>query len=157
MTVGSLHAGTKRNIIPDEAVFHGTIRTFSDRIQNLLKTRVGQLLKSVARTFRCEVDITFEKSYPSGYNDPKLTARCSEVFGSVLGARNVVERRHPAMFAEDFASYQRLVPGVFAHLGVRPGGVREMAGIHSAGFNPEESAIRTGIAAHTMFALEMLG
>lgn len=157
LTVGSLHAGTKRNIIPDEAVFHGTIRTFSDRIQNLLKTRVGQLLKSVARTFRCEVDILFEKSYPSGFNDPKLVGRSSEVFRRILGTRNVVERQDPAMFAEDFASYQKIVPGVFAHLGVRPKGEREMPGIHSAGFNPDESSIRTGIAAHVAFALEILG
>jgi len=157
LTVGSLHAGTKNNVIPDEAVFSGTIRTFSAKLQRFLRRRVGQCLKTTARSFRAGVDVTFRDSYPSGFNNPALAKRAQSALAVLLGKRNVITRPYPIMFSEDFVYYQKKTPGLYMHLGVRPKGVRTMPGIHSATFLPDEKALRTAILVHTGCVLEMLG
>ena len=113
VTVGSLHAGTKNNIIPDEAFFSGTIRTFSEKHATLLRRRFIEIATSVARSFNAAAKVTFEKSYPPGWNDAKLTKRAACVMSGLLGKRSVVLRRTPTMFAEDFAYYQKKSPGAF--------------------------------------------
>ena len=61
------------------------------------------------------------------------------------------------MVSEDFAYFQKKAPGLFAYLGVRPRGKRKIPGLHNANFLPDEASIKTGIAAHCGFVLEMLG
>ncbi|MBD3392735.1 MAG: amidohydrolase [Chitinivibrionales bacterium] len=156
LTVGSLHAGTKRNVIPDEAVFHGTIRTLSDTLQRQLRRRVAQCLRTAARSFRAGVEVRFEQSYPSGYNDPSLVKEARKHLVGILGTGNVVSRAKPSMGAEDFAYFQKLVPGLYVHLGVRPRGARRMADIHSATFLPDEHALRTAIMVHAGLAVGRL-
>lgn len=155
VTVGSLHAGTKNNIIPDQAFFSGTIRTFSEKHQVLLRRRFIEIATSVARSFNAAAKVTFEKSYPPGWNDAKLTKRAACVMSGLLGKRSVVQRRNPTMYAEDFAYYQKKAPGLFVHLGVRSPG-RKNAGIHSARFFPDERALKTGISVHAGLALDIL-
>lgn len=157
LTVGTLHAGTKRNIIPDEAIFQGTIRTFNDKLQNHLHKRVKDILNSVAHSFRAEVDVVIEKSYPSGYNDPKLTNEMIKIYKDYLGENNVIEKKHPTMFSEDFAYFQKKVPGLYIHLGIKDPAVKSIEGIHSARFLPQEEAIKTAVKSHVIFALGKLG
>ncbi len=156
LTVGSFHAGTANNVIPDEADFRGTIRTFSPKIQRLLRRRVGQSLRTAARSFRAGVEITFRDSYPPGYNDPGLARWARAVLGALLGKRNVAVRTQPTMFSEDFAYYQQKAAGLYLHLGVRPKGVRTMPGIHSANFLPDERALRTAMIVHAGLAIEKM-
>jgi amidohydrolase len=156
LTVGSLHAGTKNNIIPDDAVFFGTIRTFSGRLQKLLKRRVKQCLINTAKSFRTTVDVSFHDAYPSGYNDPALATRAQSALSALLGKRNVIMRSDPTMFSEDFSYYQQKTRGVYMHLGVRPHGTASMPGIHSADFLPDENALITGMAVHSALSIEML-
>jgi amidohydrolase len=157
LTVGAIHSGTKHNIIPDEAVFLGTIRTFSVSLQRLLKKRVAQCLATTARSFRAQVETIFHDSYPAGFNDPALAARAQEVLTAFLGKRNVVVRKYPTMFSEDFTYYQQKVPGLYLHLGVRRPGLKKMPGIHSATFLPDERALQTAMTVHTALCIDMLG
>lgn len=157
LTVGTIHAGTKRNIIPDEAIFQGTIRTFSDNLQEHLHTRVTDILDSVARSFRANVDVIIEKSYPSGYNNPELTKEMLKQFSDFLGKENVIKREEPTMFSEDFAYFQKKVPGLYIHLGVKDPKNPSSEGIHSARFLPQEESIKTAIKSHVIFTLGRLG
>jgi metal-dependent amidase/aminoacylase/carboxypeptidase family protein len=157
LTVGSIHAGTRHNIIPDEAVFCGTIRTFSDAHQDFLRRRVAQVVALVAKSFNATGSVSFTKSYPPGHNDETTTHRAALVLGGLLGKKNVVLRKTPTMFAEDFAYYQQKAPGLYVHLGVRRPGGKNGAGIHSARFLPDEGAMRTGIAVHAGLAIDILG
>jgi len=156
LTVGSFHSGTKNNIIPDTAAFAGTVRTYSDEIQNMLMARIKELTASTAAAFRAKADATFKKSYPPGYNDPGLAQKFRGTMRSFLGEASVIDRKHPTMYAEDFARYQQLVPGLYVYLGVAPGGRKSVAGLHSSKFLPDDRAIGTGIAAHVLFALDVL-
>jgi amidohydrolase len=157
LSIGTIHAGTVRNIIPDEAVFQGTIRAFSDEVLDLFMSRVKSLLKSVAESFRAGVTVKMGKAYPPGYNNPELSERMAKSLSTLLGARNVLIQKYPVMVSEDFAYYQKEAPGLFAHLGVKPRGKKEIPGLHNANFLPDEESIKTGIAAHCGFVVEMLG
>jgi amidohydrolase len=156
LTVGSIHAGTRHNIIPDDAVFSGTIRTFSDAHQNFLRQRVAETIALVGKSFNARGSVSFTKSYPPGYNDENLTKQAVRVLGEFLGPAGVVLRKNPTMFAEDFAYYQQKAPGLYVHLGVRRTGGKNEAGIHCARFLPDERAMRTGIAVHAGLAIDIL-
>jgi amidohydrolase len=156
VTVGKISAGTKHNIIPDEARFGGTIRALSDGQLLSLMTGVKKAVLSTARLHGARAEVHFDKAYPPGYNDPAASSRAFAALSSVLGKRYVVQRTRPTMLAEDFSSFQRRVPGVYVHLGVRPSGKKNVPGIHTPNFNPDERAILTGIAVHTALAIDIL-
>jgi amidohydrolase len=103
LTVGSLHAGTHYNIIPDQATFSGTIRSFSEEHLDFLKRRVGEIAAAMAAGFNARCSCGFIKGYPPGCNDEDLSGRAMRAAEALLGKGRVVLRAHPTMFAEDFA------------------------------------------------------
>lgn len=157
LTVGSIHGGTRRNIIPPSVSFTGTVRTFDDTLQTQFMTRIRAFCEETAIAMRCRAEVVLEKSYPSGYNDPALWERMRPVFENWFGAENVIIRKYPTMGAEDFAYYARRNPAIFANIGVMAPGQAFASSIHCPDFLPLEEAIRNGIAAHVCFALEMAG
>lgn len=157
LTIGSLHAGSIRNIIPDQAIMQGTLRTHSKDCMNLMIQRIEDMVLSTARSFRATAEVSFNRSYPPVYNNPDLVNQFASEFQRLAGADSLVQRTNPSMYAEDFAYYQELVPGIFVHLGVSDQKKRSaINGIHSSKFNPDERAIKTGITAHIAFALKIL-
>ncbi|MDR2693963.1 MAG: amidohydrolase [Chitinispirillales bacterium] len=156
LTVGRVVAGTKRNIIPDTALLQGTLRTYSDKLQNIMMKRIKELAESTAKACGAKARVTFEKSYPPGYNAPELADRFGEKMKSFLGDNCVINRDKPTMYAEDFSRYQQIVPGLYVYLGVVPPNKKSIEEIHSPRFLPDESSIETGIAAHVIFALDIL-
>jgi len=155
LTIGCVHAGTARNIIPDTALLKGTVRTYSDALQNQLMTRIKELTSAIALGHGAKASVTFNKSYPSGYNNPNLAKICKEKFKMFFGQSNVIERTIPTMYAEDFAHYQKLVPGLYIYLGAIQPGKKPVEELHSPRFLPDEKAVESGIAAHILFALEI--
>lgn len=156
LTIGSFHAGRIRNIIPDTATFLGTLRCHDLQYHKTLKNRIENMIRSMAASFRASADIIFDDSYPPTFNDIGLSRRFVESVKYVSDC-NVAIRPNPIMLAEDFAFYQQRIPGVYAHLGVKP--IEKSwdgYGIHTSKFNPDENAIKTGIAAHVAFALDLL-
>jgi amidohydrolase len=156
LTVGSLHAGTKNNIIPDEAQFCGTIRAFSEQGLSKIERRILEIVTNVALSFKASAMVSFEKSYPPGYNNEALSQRAIAVLGGLLGKRNVQLRIEPALIADDFAYFQKKAPGLYLHLGVRTRGKKPTAGIHSPLFLPDERSLKTGITALTSLAIDIL-
>jgi amidohydrolase len=156
LTVGSFHAGTRRNIIPETAVFSGTIRCHLPEYLNSIQQRIIALVASTGLSYRCESVVTFETAYPPVNNDPSLSDQFIRAFSALAGGEKCIERPLPTMYAEDFAYYQEKVPGVYIHLGVRPKRKKNVPMLHSPHFSPDESAISTGIASHVCFALDFL-
>jgi amidohydrolase len=157
LSIGSLHAGSIRNIIPDQAIMQGTLRTHSKDCMDMLIKRIEDMVHSTARSFRATSEVSFNRSYPPGYNNPELLNQFTDEFTRLAGPDSLVQRANPSMYAEDFSYYQELVPGIFVHLGVNDQRKKSVIyGIHSSKFNPDERAIKTGITAHIAFALKML-
>ncbi|HEX3019934.1 MAG TPA: M20 family metallopeptidase [Chitinispirillaceae bacterium] len=157
LTIGSLHAGNLRNIIPDHAIMQGTLRTHTNECMDLMIERIKNMTNSTAKAFRATAEVSFNRSYPPGYNNPDLLNQFFSEFSRLAGPQSIIRRESPTMYAEDFSYYQQLVPGIFVHLGVSHEKKHsDIYSLHSSKFTPDERAIKTGIAAHTIFAMKLL-
>lgn len=87
LTVGTLHAGTAANAIPDAAVMGGSIRTCDEEVRSLIKERLVQIAEGTAKVFRAEAKVTFGSGCPTLVNDQELSA-CAETYAKELLGRN---------------------------------------------------------------------
>jgi amidohydrolase len=172
VTVGSFHAGTKHNIIPDEAHLQLTVRAYKPEVREQILAAIRRLARGVALSAGIPEDRlprvvhSEEESTPATYNDPALTERLAGALKHALGETNVV-RTDPVMGAEDFSHYgleQPRVPICMLWLGAADPQRLEAAraagttlpGLHSAEFAPVvEPVIQTGVKALTTAALEL--
>ena len=94
ISVCSIHAGTKDNVIPDDAILLGTIRTMNDKTRKLAKKSVVQITKAICEAFNAKYELEFkEDAYPVTYNDEKTTERVSEILKTIEGDENKRDRR----------------------------------------------------------------
>ena len=165
ITVGSIHGGTKHNIIPDQVKLQLTVRSYSDESRAHLLRRIEEISHGVASTAGLTEDqlplVTIKDEYtPAVYNNPEFTDRILPILQASLGAESVV-KNEPVMGGEDFARYGRTehkIPGILLWLGVVDAddvsaaerGEITLPSLHSAQFAPAaEPAIRTGVKAMT--------
>lgn len=139
LTVGKLVSGVRRNIIAGEAVLEGTLRGFSEETLKKLVGRVETLAEDIPKAFECTVEKEVRIMYPPVVNDEKLVRKLEEVCG-----KSYVELQ-PLTISEDFAFYQKRVPGIFFMIGSK----NEKAGyaepLHSNKFGFDEKIFRTSI------------
>jgi amidohydrolase len=156
VTMGSLHAGTTHNVIPDRAVIEGTIRAYDGELMELLERRLEEIARGVARALRADAAVEFEMRYPPTVNDAAMAELLAGAARSTLGAEAVLEGR-PIMAAEDFSFVLQRVPGAMLSLGVRSRDWAEPRPVHTARFDLDESALPVGVACMAAVALEFLG
>jgi len=171
VTVGSIHGGSKPNIIPDEVRLQLTIRTHSDEVREQTLEAIRRIARGQAEAAGMPADkmpeVTFSKgTTPAVFNDVELTERLAGVFQSLFGQTNVV-RRKPGMGGEDFAEYGRTNPKVpicIFSLGTigRTAGAENQAStpppsLHSPLYAPvPEASIKTGVTAMCGAVLELM-
>lgn len=152
VTVGSIHGGTKRNVIPDSVQLLMTVRSYSDETRTRLLDGIGQLARDMSTAFGSPKppDVKIKDAYtPAVYNDPNLAAEATRVFQTLLGARGVEPGRVP-MTAEDFGRYgkQLKIPSLLIRLGATPKPSAATPGLHTSRFVPDApEALRTGVRA----------
>jgi hippurate hydrolase len=167
VTVGSFHAGTKHNIIPDDARLQLTVRSYKEEVRKALIDGITRLAKAEAAASRApkEPEVKVTEGTPATYNEPKLVSRVVPALKRALGEQAVIESP-PVMGGEDFSEYGRAgVPAFFWWVGaVEPSRVEAakkegttLPSLHSPLFAPHPSALRTGAASLTAAALELLG
>jgi hippurate hydrolase len=120
LTVGTFHAGTKRNIIPDEAVFQATVRTFSAEARERMRTASVQLCESVAAGYGLEAEALYLEEYPVTVNAPDHAAFAAEVALEVFGDDRYAPKPFPQSGSEDFSRVLEEVPGCYLFLGASP-------------------------------------
>ncbi len=145
VTVGAIHGGEARNVIPDEVTFRGTVRTMSPDVQKLMPTRLEQVVKGVCEAAGATYTLKYEGGYPVLVNDAAMTDRARAAAAAVLGAENAGDMQ-ATMGGEDFAFFLQHVPGSFARLGSSAPGTVNPAGLHTATLMIDESCMETGIA-----------
>jgi amidohydrolase len=121
LTVGSFHAGTRRNVIPDIARFDATIRTFSPRSQAHVKDAAVTMVRSIAEAHGLRAKVEYLDGYPTTVNDPDLTTFATDTITDVLGPQRFQSLPNPMPGAEDFSRVLRLVPGALVLLGAGDG------------------------------------
>lgn len=170
VTVGSIHGGTRYNIIPDEVNLQLTVRTYKEEVRKRVLASIERIVKGVAATAGIPEDrapiIKLAEGTGSTYNEPQLVDRLVVVFKQVLGEENVV-KMPPMMASEDFGyfSLDQKIPATIIWLGASdPAKVKQsresgvaLPGLHSALFAPvPEPTLRTGIKATTSAVLELM-
>ncbi|MGY8749766.1 MAG: amidohydrolase [Pirellulales bacterium] len=166
VTVGSIHAGTKHNIISDSCKLQLTVRSYSEEVRQLLLNGIKRKAKAAAMSAGAkEPKIEISEGTPSLSNDADLTAKMKEVFEGAIGAENVLDAE-PVMGGEDFSQYGRAgVPSLMYFLGVVEPRKLEYyetneispPSLHSAEFAPHvEPSLTTGIVTMSSGVLELL-
>ncbi|HEX2551990.1 MAG TPA: amidohydrolase, partial [Nocardioidaceae bacterium] len=164
VTVGSIHGGSKHNIIPDEVKLQLTVRSYEDSTREKLLAEIRHVVEKVAEVHHApkapEVKVQ-ENGFPAVYHDPVLTERMRNVFARLVGPDRV-RAQSPAMGAEDFGRFARHfdVPGLQFNVGAAPAtaGVDPRPGLHSNRWAPDpEPTLRTGTAAFVRGCLDLLG
>jgi hippurate hydrolase len=117
LSITQIHAGSATNVIPDEAVMIGTVRTFSTDVLDLIERRMHEIANGLAAGFNATVDFTFKRNYPPLVNHPEQTAFAIEAMRAVVGSDNVDTDVEPTMGAEDFAFMLQEKPGCYVFIG----------------------------------------
>lgn len=120
LTVGSFHAGTKRNIIPETAEFSATIRTFSDELRHKIAASTVRVCEGIASAHGLEVDATYTEEYPVTINTEQAVALAVDVVHASFGADRLERMERPVTGSEDFSRVLNAVPGAMIFLGAAP-------------------------------------
>ncbi|SDW72923.1 hippurate hydrolase [Arthrobacter sp. cf158] len=122
LTVGVLHAGTKRNVIPETARIEATIRTFSEESRRKMMEAVPRLLHGIAAAHGLEADVHYQEEYPLTINDDDETTTAEKVIAGMFGESRHTRMATPLSGSEDFSRVLAEVPGTFVGLSaVAPG------------------------------------
>ena len=172
VTVGSIHGGTKHNIIPDEVDLQLTVRAYKEEVRKRVLASIERITKGIAMAAGIPEDraptVKFSETQMTSatYNDPQLTERLAAVFVKALGQENVL-KLEPVMMSEDFGflSLNQKIPATLFTLGaVDPAKVKlsresrtSLPSLHSPLFQPlPEPTLRTGIKAMTSAVLDLM-
>lgn len=172
VTVGSIHGGTRPNVIPDEVRLQLSIRTYNEEVRQRILASIERIAKGVALAEgipedRAPTVHAETEGAPATYNDPQLTERLAAAFQKALGADNVV-KMPPIMASEDFGEFAlegHQIPTCLFWLGaVDPAKLAEskrtgqpLPSLHSSLWAPlPEPTIRTGVKAMTSAVLELM-
>jgi len=121
VSVTQIHGGAALNVIPDDAVLRGTIRSFKPDVQAMVEQAIARLCSGMASTFGAEISTSFDQRYPPTVNSTTETELCRRAATAVLGGDNVRCADLPSMGAEDFAYMLQEKPGCYVWLGNGPG------------------------------------
>lgn len=153
ISVGSVHSGTKENIIPDEACLEGTIRTLDEKTRKLAKAKVAEVAKGVCRSFGAKAELEFEQdAYPVTVNDVKATEEATRMLKRIPETR--VKRIEPILGGEDFSRFLQKAPGMFYFLGTKNPAKGCVYPNHSSRFKVDEDVLKFGAASLAMLAFE---
>lgn len=171
ISVGSVHAGSKHNIIPDSAQLQLTVRSYKEPTRQLLLSSIRQVTVDTCRAMGCQVEpeirLREDEFTPATYNDPALTRKIIEVLKPIVGPERVFEI-DGQMGGEDFGRFAVVakVPGFIFWLGSVPeqryadsrkqGGL-PLPSLHSSRYAPDpQPTLSTGVRCMTAAALELL-
>jgi hippurate hydrolase len=117
LSITQIHAGSATNVIPDDAVLVGTVRTFTTEVLDLVERRMQEIAQGVSGAFGAGLDFSFKRNYPPLVNHAAQTAFAIEAMKAVVGEDNVDSKVEPTMGAEDFAFMLQAKPGCYVFLG----------------------------------------
>jgi amidohydrolase len=158
ITIGSMHGGVRGNIIPDEVEMMGTIRTFDAGVREELHAKLKRTVTLIAEAAGAEATITIDPYSPVTGNDPELLQQMMPTLEWAAGEDKVVE--HPLITgAEDFAHFQKRIPGLYLMLGINEEGVGrgQAPSNHSPLFFVNEDALIVGVRTMVGLALDYPG
>ncbi len=145
VTVGSIHAGTAPNVIPDAATLSGTLRAVDRATRKLLHEEVRRIAESTAQAYGVRASVDLSLGTPPIVNKERPIVWAREAVASLMGEAALVPLGFLNMAGEDFALYLEEIPGCFLRIGARESG-GEVIPAHTPRFFPAEESIFVGAA-----------
>lgn len=155
-TIGSIHGGRKGNVIPDEVVLTGILRTLDEDTRIFMKNRIKTLVNSISLGLGGRSEIFINESYGPLINDDSLVDLVKTVARRRLGEDKVIIREFPSMGTEDFSYFAKAVKSCFYNLGCRNEEKNAIYPAHSSRFTIDEDCLLVGVMLQVENALELL-
>lgn len=157
LTIGKIQGGSQYNVIPDEVVIEGTIRTLEEDLRQYTARRIGEIAQGTAATFGGSVDYEMIWGAPPVINDGEMAALAARAAKTVLGEDQVITQiKAPNMGGEDFAYYLEKVPGAFMFLSSANPAKGTDVPHHNPKFNVDEDVLWEGSAVFVAIVEEFL-
>ncbi|WP_411374504.1 M20 metallopeptidase family protein [Arthrobacter sp. MPF02] len=158
LSVGVLHAGTKRNVIPESARIEATVRTFSETSRMKMMEAVPRLLQGIAAAHGVEVHVDYQPEYPLTITNEDETNTAEKVIMELFGERRLSRWATPLSGSEDFSRVLAEVPGTFVGLSaVAPGGDPSTSPFnHSPYATFDDGVLADGAALYAELAISRL-
>jgi len=125
LSITQIHTGSADNVVPNQAVMRGTVRTFTLETLDLIERRMRDIARHTCAALDCDVEFDFHRNYPPTINHAREAAFCADVLRGIVGAENVDDHVQPTMGAEDFAFMLQEMPGCYVWIGNGSGGHRD--------------------------------
>ena len=158
LTVGTFHAGTADNIIPDDANFVATVRSFSPQARAAVQKAAPKLASEIATAHGLSATAEFVDGYPVTINDPAELAFAEQTVTDVLGAGRYIAAPDPLTGSEDFSYVMEQIPGAFLMLGACPADADPFTAPfnHSAEALFDDAVLPDGAALYAELAMRRL-
>jgi amidohydrolase len=155
VSVTQVHGGDTWNVIPQEVVLRGTVRTFKREVQDLIEARMRKIVDGVAATFEMTATLRYERRYPATVNSPAEMQHALAAASAVVGAEQVDTDPMPEMGSEDFAFMLEKKPGCYVWLGA--GNDADTPNIHSPFYDFNDAALPIGASYWVTLAEQQVG
>ena len=154
VSVTQVHAGDTWNVIPQEVVLRGTVRTFKREVQDLIERRIRGIASGVAATFDMSATVRYERRYPALVNAEAQTRDVVAAAEAIVGAQHVDTDPTPEMGSEDFAFMLEAKPGAYVWLGAGSG--PDTPNIHSPQYDFNDAVLPIGASYWVTLAEQQL-
>jgi hippurate hydrolase len=152
VTVGTVHAGTAANVIPESAKLELSIRSFDEGVRAKLEQRITELVTAQVMSYGGSVEIEYQPGYPVLVNTTAETAFAKQVAEELVGPQLVIAPYGPVTGSEDFAYFLQHKPGCF----LRIGNGEHSPMVHNAKFDFDDANLTVGAAYWTRLAERFL-
>lgn len=154
VTVGAFHAGRAGNVLPEEAVLTGILRTMGGPARERVKEELRAITAGVAAAMGVEASVAIAESYPGCRNDRAMTDLVRQAAEKILGPAGVLELAEPSMGTDDFGYFSDAVPGCYYYVGVGSGEKGCTYPNHNPRFAADPAALPLAAAIHAQVVLD---
>lgn len=158
LTIGSIHGGTARNVIAQEVVMEGSVRSLTPQTHERLPGLIEGVIRGVTSAYGASYELDYHNLYPPTINDSNMARLVLEAAKKVLGTEGARWSTKPSMGGEDFSYFAQRVPGAFFRIGIAdPTGARPSYPLHSPNFDVCEDAIPAAVEVFVQIVKDFLG
>jgi len=154
VSITQVHAGDTWNVIPQEVVLRGTVRTFDAAVQELIEKRMRGIVAGAAAMFDMTATVRYERRYPATVNAPTETRHAITAAAAVVGSDNVETDPQPNMGSEDFAFMLQAKPGCYVWLGAGRG--PDTPNVHNPSYDFNDDVLAIGASYWVTLARQQL-
>ncbi|GAU77224.1 M20 family metallopeptidase [Fusibacter sp. 3D3] len=156
VSINQINGGVKDNIICDEVIMSGMMRTTDETLRKTLKDKIIRVSEAIARSNDGDAVVTFSEGYQALINDVTVTKQIKKIANQYLGEKNVFEKEAPSLGVEDFSFFLDRAQGAFYHLGCGNKSKNLISALHTDTFDIDESCLALGVFLQCEMSLSLL-